>query len=152
MSSQDYTELDRAVRMHIYYHFAAQGRPPTTRETAQALNEPDAAIQAAYQRLADAHLMVLESGSLEVRMANPLSAVPTPFRVETLGRSWYGNCVWDALGVIAMFGGDGRVIAECGDCGEPLELVVQKGALVHGEGLIHFSLPAAKWWDDIIYT
>jgi hypothetical protein len=35
-------------------------------------------------------------------MANPFSAVPTPFLVRSGDRSWYGNCIWDALGIPAM--------------------------------------------------
>ena len=152
MSSQDNALFDRAVRLHIYHHFAALGHPPTTRETARTLGKPLAEIEDAYRRLAAGRIVVLEPGALDIRMANPLSAVPTPFRVETIGKSFYGNCVWDGLGVIALFGGDGKVIAECGDCGAPMQLTVQNGQLVEGDGVIHFAIPAAHWWDDIVFT
>lgn len=144
--------MDRAVRLHIYYHFAAMGRPPTTGETASALGKALAEVEESYRRLAAGRVMVLEPGVLDIRMANPLSAVPTPFRVEAIGRSWYGNCVWDALGVIAMFGGSGKVLTTCGDCGEPMHFLVKDGSLIEGEGVIHIAIPAAHWWDDIIYT
>ena len=149
---QDYVDFDRAVRLHIYYYFAAMGHPPTTRETASALSSPLTEVEESYQRLADSRVMVLTPGTLDVRMANPLSAIPTPFRVEAIGRSWYGNCVWDALGVVAMFGGNGKVITACGDCGAPMQLTVKDNALSEGSGVIHFALPAVHWWDDIIYT
>jgi len=29
---------------------------------------------------------------------------------------------------------------------------VTNGVLVRQEGIVHFSIPAARWWDDIIYT
>jgi hypothetical protein len=41
-------------------------------------------------------------------MAMPLSAIPTPFQVEVGGRHFFGNCIWDALGIVAMLGGTER--------------------------------------------
>ncbi len=151
-SIQDTAEFDRAVRLYIYYHFAAVGRPPTTQDTARTLSRPPGDVEESFRRLAAGRVVVLEPGALDIRMANPLSAIPTPFRVEAIGRSWYGNCVWDALGVIAMFGGHGRVVTECGDCGAPMHLTVKNNELVDSDGLIHFAIPAAHWWDDIIFT
>ncbi len=149
---QEYTEFDRAVRLHIYYYFAALGRAPAASETAEGLSVPLDDAEESYRRLAEGRVIVLNPGTPDIRMANPLSAIPTPFRVEAIGRAWYGNCVWDALGVVAMFGGSGKVIMQCGDCGEPMTLTVKDGALVKSDGVIHFAIPAAHWWDDIIYT
>ncbi len=148
----DKADVDRAVRLHIYYHFAALGRPPSTKETATGVGSPLAEVEESFRRLAAGRVIVLERGALEIRMANPLSAVPTPFRVEAIGRWWYGNCIWDALGAIAMFGGHGKVVTNCGDCGGPMQLTVKNGELVEGDGEIHFAIPAAHWWDDIIFT
>ncbi len=85
-------------------------------------------------------------------MANPLSAVPTPFVVEVGERSYYGNCVWDALGVPAMLGRDGSVSTQCPDCAEPLKLAVRDRRLARAEGLVHYAVPARHWWEDIGYT
>lgn len=57
-------------------------------------------------------------------MANPFSAVPTPFMVEVAGRQYFGNCIWDALGVVSLLGGEGRVQTACPDCQEPIVLNV----------------------------
>ena len=86
-------------------------------------------------------------------MLNPFSAVETPYRVEADGRSWFANCAWDALGIPAALHGEGRIEAECPDCGERLELEVRGGELVSGgELLVHFVVPARRWWDDIAFT
>ena len=63
-------------------------------------------------------------------MLNPFSAVETPHRVESGGRTWFANCAWDALGIPAALHADGRVESRCPDCGEALELEVRDGALV----------------------
>ena len=86
-------------------------------------------------------------------MANPLSAVPTIFRVQTgEDASYWGNCIWDALGIIAMLGGDGRIDTSCPDCGDALELNVEAGKLQPTDAVVHFAVPAARWWQNIGYT
>ena len=84
-------------------------------------------------------------------MANPFSAVPTAFTVESSGKSWYGNCIWDALGILAVMGSDGRVSTWCPDCGESVETVV-RSSRVSGDGIVQYSVPARSWWDDIGFT
>src|SRR5687768_17853503 len=57
-------------------------------------------------------------------MANPFSAVPTAYRVRARERWWYANCAWDAFGICAALGVDGRVESACPDCGEPYSVEV----------------------------
>ena len=86
-------------------------------------------------------------------MLNPFSAVETPHRVEAQGRTWFGNCAWDALGIPAALHADGVVRSQCPDCGEPLDLEIREGELVEGRDLlVHFVVPASRWWDDIAFT
>jgi hypothetical protein len=142
---------DREVRLHIYRHFLDTGTPPSVVETARALSAPEDAIASSYQRLADGHVIVLRRGTGDILMAHPLSAVPTRFRVTLGERAYWGNCIWDALGIPAMLHSDARIIALCGDCDGPLALEVDAGHL-SGEGVVHFAVPALHWWDDIEYT
>lgn len=145
--------LDQRVRLHIYDRFLAEGRPPTTAETADALGIATDESEAAYQRLEDNRVIVLAPGTTNVWMANPLSAVPTRFRVVTDdGRSWWGNCVWDGLGILAMIGSDGMVDSSCPDCGDKIELRVAGGELQPVDAVIHFAVPAARWWENIAFT
>lgn len=145
-------ELDNRVRLHLYRRFIEVGAPASVAETAEALGEPEDEVARAYRRLEEGHVIVLAPGTLNVWMANPVSAVPTPFRVETARAAFWGNCIWDALGIPAMLGVDGRISTRCPDCQEPLTLVVARGRLAEGEGVAHFAVPAAHWWDNIGYT
>jgi hypothetical protein len=144
-------DLDTRVRLHLYESFVADGRPPTVAETAAALEvrEPDAA--AAYRRLEENRVIVLAPGTLNVWMVNPLSATPTPFRVETPRGSYWANCIWDALGIPAMLGTDGTVATSCPDCGEAMELRVDEDGPA-GDAIVHFAVPARRWWDNIAFT
>ena len=69
-------------------------------------------------------------------MLNPFSGVPTPYRVEAGGRSWFGNCVWDAFGIRAALGVDGHVSTACPDCGEALEVDVRRRAPERRDDLV----------------
>jgi hypothetical protein len=145
------------VRLKLYELFVASGACPKKDEIAGALGCSTADVSTAYKQLADAHMLVLQPGTGEVLMASPLSAVPTPFVVETqLGaatRNWYGNCIWDALGVIAMLRGDGRVLTSCGCCGESMAVSVRNGEVkAEPPGIVHFAIPARHWWDDIVFN
>src|SRR5512147_1678197 len=99
----DPSTADSHVRLHILGELIAGGAAPTVSETAVALGLSESDAAAAYDRLAASRVLVLRAGSRDVLMAAPLSAVPTPHVVRLAdGRSCYGNCVWDALGVLAM--------------------------------------------------
>jgi hypothetical protein len=146
-------ELDNRVRLHLYERFVADGRPPSAARTAEALALTPDEAEASYRRLEQGRVIVLAPGTTNVWMANPLSAVPTRFRAVTDdGRSWWGNCVWDGLGVLAMVGSDGVVDTSCPDCGETLELRVKNGELQPVDAVVHFVVPARHWWDNIGFT
>jgi hypothetical protein len=140
------------VRVHLYERFVEDGRPPSVAETAAALGLEQAEAAEAYRRLAEAHVIVLEPETTTVRMAAPLSAVPTPFRVETERGSFFGNCIWDGLGAVAMLGRNGRVVTQCPDCREPLVFTVRDGELEPLDAVVHYAVPAVRWWDDIGFS
>ena len=146
-------EFDLRIRNHLYASFVRDGSAASVSEAAEALELPEADVLDAYHRLHDAHALVLQPDATEIRMLNPFSAVETPYRVEAGGRSWFANCAWDALGIPAVLRADGRIEAACPDCAEPLELEVRNAELVHGADLlVHFVVPARRWWDDIGFT
>ena len=145
--------FDLDVRRHVYFSVVTNGRPPSTAETATAFRCDEAEIADAYRRLHDAHALVLYPDSTEVWMANPFCFAPTPNRVTAGGREWTGTCAWDALGIPGALHTDGNVASECACCGQPLELEVRGGELARGaELLVHFVVPARRWWDDIGFT
>ena len=130
----DFFDLD--VRRHVYFSVVANGRPPTTAETASALGHEEEDIEDAYLRLHDAHALVLFPDSREIWMANPFCFAPTQHRVRAGGRSWTATCAWDALGIPGALHADGFVESECACCGERLELEVADGELTQGRNVL----------------
>ena len=146
-------ELDLGIRNHLYASFVHDGSAQTPAEAAAALGLDAADAEAAFSRLHDAHALVLEPESTRIRMLNPFSAVPTPHRVEAGGRTWFANCAWDSLGIPAALHENGTIDSECPDCGAPIRLEVRDGELVEGRDLlVHFVVPARRWWEDIAFT
>ena len=121
-------------------------------ELAEALEMNQASVEDSLRRLDEGHVLVLAPGTDYIWMASPLSALPTPFLADTGGRTWFGNCIWDALGIVAMLSGTGTVSTWCSDCHDPLVVSVEDNRLSSGEGVVHFAVPAAHWWDDIGFT
>jgi hypothetical protein len=150
--SDDAAALDRHVRGYIYDQVLHVGSIPGVADTAAALASTPAQVRAAFQRLAAAHVLVLQQGNPEILMANPFSAVPTAFEVQVGNRSWWGNCVWDALGIAAMTREDARISSACGDCSDALVVTIKGGSLADAPGIAHFSVPARHWWDNIVFT
>ena len=131
--------IDVDLRNRTYAEFVRLGRAPAPEE----LGTRDEVL-AGWRRLHDAHALVLDGDS--ILMANPFSAVPTPYLVHADGRRWHANCAWDAFGVCVVLGGDGRI--------EHRDIVVEvRGCRPDDESLVFQCLvPAAHWWDDIVYT
>lgn len=141
-----------AVRLEVYRRFLAEGAPPSAERVAAGLGISRVNAEAAFRELQAGRVLVFEPGTLDVWMANPLSARPTGFRVATASGSWWGTCVWDAFGIPAMLGEDATIATADPATGEPLEFRVEDGELQPADGVAHFSVPARRWWDDIGYT
>jgi Alkylmercury lyase len=140
-------EADLGLRRRTYAFFVEHGRAPVAEE----LGDPNDVV-AGWRRLHADHAVVLNPATDELRMLNPFSAVPTAFRVQAGGRWWYGNCAWDALGICGALHTDGRIETSCPDCDQAIAFDVRDQRPEDERLLFHCLVPAAHWWDDIIFT
>lgn len=145
-------EGDVLVRNVTYQLFVDRGHPPNVADVATAAGSTADEISASWRRLHDAHAIVLHPDTTELRMANPFSAVATPYRVHAAGRSWFANCAWDAFGICAALHVDGRIETSCPDCHEAISCEVRAERPSDQSLLFHCLVPAAAWWDDIVFT
>ena len=140
-------DSDLDLRRRTYAFFVEKGRAPSPAELGVQGD-----VVAGWRRLHDEHAVVLNPSTDELRMLNPFSMVPTAYRVHAAGGWWYGNCAWDAFGICAALHADGRVETSCPDCGEPLSVELRDGRPDDESLLFHVLVPAAHWWDDIVFT
>ena len=146
-------DFDTSVKLRLFDALARTALAPTARDVARELGAPVADVAAAFHRLHEKRLLVPEPGDpSRIRMAPPFSAVPTSFRVLAGTRAYYAPCAWDALGIPAALHQDAVVEASDGLTGEPVTLEVRDGAPSPEPCVIHFAVPAARWWEDILHT
>jgi hypothetical protein len=150
----DFATLDLEVRRHVYDELIERSAMPTAAQLAESMGRTIGEVLDAFKRMKEAHTLVLQEGDEDILMAMPFSAVPTPFLVKIGERLWWGNCIWDAMGIAAMVRKDAIITTGCGDCNDAMEVRVEGGSVrVTGDdGIVHFSVPAARWWDNIKFT
>ena len=142
----------REVRLYVFREAAHTARVPQPPQIAAALGRPQTEVEQALRQLAAGKVLILAPNDGNIWAANPFCAVPSPFRVEARGKTYWGICIWDALGIVAALGTDAVIRAACGDCSGPIVLEIAAGKLRRSEGIIHFAVPAHHWWDNIGFT
>ena len=151
-SGQRAVQFDVRVKLAVYTHFAETGRGPSPGDVAGRVGSDPESVLDAYRRLRAQRLLVLEADGASVRMASPFSGVPTQHVVVADGVQYFANCAWDALGVPAALGRPGTIRSRCEQSGEVLRLDVGLRGPERSDWLFHCQVPAAKWWDDIVFT
>ncbi len=152
-SGSDADTLDQDVRLYVFRQAADTARVPSPAEIASTLDCSQPEIEESLRRLAAGRVLILAPNTTNIWAANPFCAVPSNFRVSALGRTYWGICIWDALGIAAALHTDATVGARCSDgCNQEIVLEVKDGALARSEGIVHFGVPAARWWENIGFT
>ncbi len=140
------------VRAFVYSHFADATHAPSVDETACHFNISVEEAGELYKELHNRHSLFLEPETLDIRMANPFSGIPTDFKVYANGKTNFPNCAWDMLGIPAALHSDADIEAICTESYEIVQLEIRDGKVTNGELLVHFPLPFARWYDDLVFT
>lgn len=145
----------RVLRKFIFDQFFEDTVPPVLEDIMAKFALGRGEAFAALRGLEADHHILLVPGTQRILMANPYSAVTTPFRVTIGGRRYFANCAWDTVSMHVMLQADADVESYCHHCGEPISIFLSRGARVSGnpsEPLIFLSVPVSKWYDNLINT
>jgi hypothetical protein len=142
--------FERQVRATVIQTLRDTGEAPTAASIGNTLGVEELRVTAALRSLADEHRLVLVPGTDRVMMAHPFSGVDSDFLVTIGERTWFANCVWDGLSILALLG-DGTLETHSPTTGDPITLAVREG-MVQGDAVVHFLVPARHFWDDIVFT
>ena len=131
-----------ALRIHIYNSIVASGRPPHLGNEERQ--------QLAAMNIGKTLIPHPQTG--QVWMAGPFAAEPTQYKA--IGSAiWYANCAWDMLGIPLIVQERVRIETHCAHCAEPMVLEVSPDAPPAAcTAVVHFLVPARKWYDDIGFT
>ena len=144
--------FDTETKLAIYRHFAETGQRPSLEVVAERVRSDVSSLREAYIRLRAQRVLVLEPDGASIRMAPPFSGVPTQHVVTVNNRKYLANCAWDSFGILAALHRRGQVHSRCEQSGEPLTLEIGLEGPPPCDWLFHCLVPAAKWWDDIVFT
>lgn len=139
------SSFEAKVRARIYALLVDGVRQVDVDAVAESGGWDPEEVAVAFSNLAEKHRIALAEGGRRVSMAHPFSGVTTSYRAVVGHRSWYANCAWDALAILALLG-DGQVIGEDGVLWE-----VEQGTVSPG-GFVHLLVPARRFWEDIGFT
>ena len=147
------SSITNDVRVELYRSFIKESRAPRVEEMATRLNLSSDEITDALRELDEQNVIAFRPGSEDVWLVHPFCATEAPFTVNSGSRRWDAICIWDALGILALIDADGEVLTSCPDCGDHIELVVREGAIDAPAGtVVHYGVPARKWYEDVAYT
>ena len=141
--------VDRVVRVAVFELLVTGSQDPTPSQLATATGLTVDAVAESLNRLSVEHRLVLSPEGDRVVMAHPFSGIPTDYQSQIGERVWWANCAWDAFGILALLG-DGRVVAT--SPGQPDSVWTVSDGLIAPDGLVHFVVPARRFWDDIRFT
>lgn len=164
------------IRHFVYQHLADTTRPPSVDDTVHRFDISTEEATEYYNELHNRHAFFLDLETLTIRMANPFSGIPTDFKVHANGKTYFANCAWDMLGIPAALHSDADIEAVCTESNELVQLEIKDGHVTlsgasRHEGslpptsetlrpfgaqsdmlLVHFPLPFARWYDDLVFT
>jgi hypothetical protein len=145
-----------SLRVFVYDDIIGRGAVPTAADVAVRFGVSRDAALAAVRGAGIGKALLADPATGEIWMAGPFSARPTPYRVRAHGRAWWANCAWDLLGVASLVGGPAELEASCTDCGAPMPMRLgtdaEAGPEGAGEAVVHFLVPARRWYEDIGFT
>jgi Alkylmercury lyase len=144
--------LDAQTKLAIYRHFAETGQRPWLEVVAETVGSDVSNVREAYLRLRAQRVLVLQPDGVSIRMAPPFSGVPTQHIVTVDGTRYFANCARDSFGIPAALHRPGWVHSRCEQSGEPLNLEIGLEGPPPCDWFFHCLVPAAKWWDDIVFT
>lgn len=145
-------EIQNQVRYQINRFIFDKGYAPNVEQLAERLNAGQDEIKAGLQALADNHALVLHPNSYDIWVAHPFALFPTLFWVKTADREWWGNCTWCSLGIASLTKTDTDISTKLMGEETPIVLQIRNGEIVQKDYFVHFSIPASKIWDNVIYT
>ena len=148
------TSFDYAIRTAIYRAFAEHGIAPEIEDLARDERATRDEVAGSLHRLQAAHLLVLAPGSDRIWMAHPFSSIPTEYPVETPSGSYWANCAWDAFAIPHLLDTSGRCETRCPESRVSLTIEVgpKSSAVIPDGAVVHFAVPARRFWDNVAYT
>ena len=129
------------------------GRVPRIADLATELLATREQVRSGLLALAAARALALGSDG-EITMAHPFTAVPLGFSVMGRDTLWWGGCAWDSFALPHLLPDQGPMLVAttCPAWDRAHAWRVEDRVPPAGGQVAHFLVPAARMWDDVVYT
>lgn len=143
-----------SLRVFVYETLIETGRAPDAAAIGARFGVTADDARQAIRTAGIGKTLLAHPATGDIWMAGPFSATPTSYRVVGRRTSWWANCAWDMLGIPVIVGEAVEIRTTCTDCGAPLRITVdpRTGPDPDAKGIVHFLVPANRWYEDIGFT
>ena len=109
-------------------------------------------LERCLDKLAEQHGVVLHPNSHRVWAIHPFSLAPTSFLVRAGDRRWWANCAWCSFGIASLIDEPCAITSRLGAEEDHVVVSVENGHVTPDDLLVHFPIPMAHAWDNVVYT
>jgi hypothetical protein len=141
-----------SLRHFVYDEMLSNGLPPSAAAIGAHFGIGADEVKGELAALKLGKTILVHPKTGEIWMAGPFASSVTPYRIVGPRQSWWANCAWDMLGVALIVNEHVQLVASCCDCGESLTLDASPARGIASDWLVHFLVPARRWYDDIGFT
>jgi hypothetical protein len=141
-----------ALRVFVYDRLVESGLAPTSAEIGERFGVTPDHARGALKALKIGKTVLVDPESSEIWMAGPFSARRTDYRLTDGKRTWWANCAWDMLGVPMILARKVWAHTRCTDCGAAMTIECDPSSPPVEDAVVHFLVPARRWYDDIGFT
>jgi hypothetical protein len=144
---------DDALRIFVYDRLVSAGHAPTSREIGAHFDLSPEDARARLAGLKIGKTVLVNPTTHEIWMAGPFAAAKSAYRLSDGKTTWWANCAWDMFGVAMIVGRPMTAETSCPDCAERVAIECDPDhPPVEGQAVVHFLLPARRWYEDIGFT
>jgi hypothetical protein len=144
---------NETLRVFIYDHTIHRGTVPSSLEIGEHFGMVPGEVRSRLASLDLGKIVVTRPRTGEIWMAGPFAAGPTQYRLSDGTMNWYANCAWAMFGITMFVGRPLLAEAPCADCGERVTVECDPNhPPSESQAVVHFLVPARKWYDDLGFT
>ena len=138
------------VHAVLIQQFLAAGFLPDMKLIASSMRISPDKLTKRLNDLANLHGLVLHPHAAEPWVVHPFATTPTLHYVEGKQHGWWAPCIWCALGIAQLAGGEARIHTRLGAETEPTVLEVKDGVPLQADRIfVHFSIPPRDAWNNV---
>jgi hypothetical protein len=138
------------VHYELIHGLVEQFACPTNSELALRLGASTDQVEELLLALSNIHGVVLHPHVREPWVIHPFSVTPTINWVQGQRGGWWAPCVWCALGVACVVGGEAEIHTRFGGEAETLRIPVIEGEPTGLDEIwVHFAIPPSKAWENV---